>query len=300
MDHLHDVGTDTTGDFTTLGPNPLRPRVSLDVAALTHPGHERQNNEDQFLVAHLRRAVSIEATSLSDADEGRRGSTGHLLLVADGMGGVDGGERASSLAVEILRGFFEEGFRSYLHGSRIDEKAVHRELRSAFEFADRAILHRAAADARFEGMGTTLTMAYLVGPSAHVVHAGDSRAYLYRQGQLTRRTRDHTLVQALVDQGTISPEDARSHPHRNVVTNVLGGPAEGVDPDVFRIDLQDGDVLLLCSDGLTEAVDEAAIAAVLAREPEPSTAAAELIAEALRRGGPDNVTVVLARVRVAL
>jgi protein phosphatase len=297
MDHPHDVGTDTTGDFTTLSPNPLRPRVKLDVAALTHPGLERQNNEDQFLVAHLRRSVSVEATSLP-GDDGYRGCTGHLLLVADGMGGVDGGERASTLAVEILRGFFEEGFRSYLHGSRIDEKAVQRELRSAFEFADRAILHRAAADARFEGMGTTLTMAYLVGPSAHVVHAGDSRAYLYRGGRLARRTRDHTLVQSLVDQGALTPEEARSHPHRNVVTNVLGGPAEGVDPDVFRVDLQDGDVLLLCSDGLTEPVDEAAIAAVLAREPEPGMAAEELIAEALRRGGPDNVTVVLARVRI--
>ncbi len=206
MDH---PSSDTTGDFTALGPNPLRPRVRLDVAAQTHPGLERQNNEDHFLVAHLRRAVSVETTSLSDADDGRRGSTGHLLLVADGMGGVDGGEHASTLAVEALRGFFEEGFRSFLHGSRIDEKAIHRELRSAVELADRIILHRAAADARFEGMGTTLTMAYLVGPTAHVVHAGDSRAYLYRGGQLTRRTRDHTLVQGLVDSGTISPAEAR-------------------------------------------------------------------------------------------
>jgi serine/threonine protein phosphatase PrpC len=295
MDH---PSSDTTGDFTALGPNPFRPRVRLDVAAQTHPGLERQNNEDQFLVAHLRRAVSVEATSLSDTEDGRRGSTGHLLLVADGMGGVDGGERASSLAVEALRGFFEEGFRSYLHGSRIDEKAVHRELRSALEFADRVILHRAAADARFERMGTTLTMAYLVGPSAHIFHAGDSRAYLYRSGRLARRTRDHTLVQALVDQGTISAEEARSHPHRNVVTNVLGGPSEGVDPAIIRIDLEDGDVLLLCSDGLTEPVDDASIAAVLGREPEPRSAVEELVAEALRRGGPDNVTVVLAVVRI--
>ncbi len=147
-------------------------------------------------------------------------------------------------------------------------------------------------------MGTTLTMAYLVGPSAHLVHAGDSRAYLYRSGRLSRRTRDHTLVQALVDQGTISAEDARTHPHRNVVTNVLGGPAEGADPDIIRIDLEDGDVLLLCSDGLTEPVDDDAIAAVLGRDPDPGSAVEELVAEALRRGGPDNVTIVLARVRI--
>src|SRR5262249_15353093 len=141
-------------------------------------------------------------------------------------------------------------------------------------------------------------MAYLVGTVAHIVHAGDSRAYLYRDGELRQLTRDHTLVQALVDGGTISAEDARNHPNRNVVTNVLGGPAEGVEPDVVRLDLVDGDLLLVCSDGLTEPVDDATIAATLAREPEPKRAAEALVAEALRLGGPDNITVVLARVRV--
>ena len=265
---------------------------------MTHPGLERENNEDHFVVARLSRAVAIEVTSLPDPGLACRGDAGHLIVVADGMGGVEGGERASALAVETLRGFFEDGFRSFLHGGHVDEKAIHRELVEGLAHADRVILHRAAVDVRRSGMGTTLTMVYLVDSVAHVVHAGDSRAYLFRDGVLRRLTRDHTLVQALVDQGTLTAEDARSHPHRNVVTNVLGGPAEGVDPDVFRVDLGAGDLLLVCSDGLTEPVDDEAIAATLGRERSPQGAAEALIAEALRRGGPDNVTVVVARVLV--
>ena len=247
----------------------------------------------------MARTVAIEATSLADPGTAcQTGGTGHLLVVADGMGGAEGGERASALAVGALRTFVEDGFRSFLHHGRLEEKAVHRELREAFEHVDRIILHRAATDPKLAGMGTTVTMAYVVGTVAHMVHAGDSRVYLHRGGELRRLTRDHTLVQNLVDHGTITPEDARVHPHRNVVTNVLGGPHEGVDPDVVRIDLGDGDLLILCSDGLTEPVDDAEIAAILGREPEPGRAAEALVAEALRRGGPDNITVVLARVRV--
>ncbi len=299
MDRHRNPSTDTTGDFSTPVAPPGRPTVRLDVAATTHPGLERENNEDHFLVARLTRTVEIEGTSLDAPGTARRGGgSGHLIVVADGMGGVEGGERASALAVETLRAFFEDGFRSFLHRGRVDEKRVHRELRAAFEHADRVILHHAAADARREGMGTTLTMAYLVDSAAHLVHAGDSRAYLHRAGELRRLTRDHTLVQQLVDGGTISPEEARTHPHRNVVTNVLGGPAEGVSPDVFRVDLVDDDLLLVCSDGLTEPVDESTVAAILARESEPRRAAEALVAEALRRGGPDNITVVLARVRI--
>ena len=294
-----DHTNDTTGDYSTLGPSPPRPSVRLDIAALTHPGLERENNEDHFLVARLARTVDIEVTSLAEPGTAGRGDrTGHLIIVADGMGGAEGGEYASALAVETLRSFFEDSFRSFLHRGRVDEKAIHHELTSAFEHADRVILHRAAVDARRDGMGTTLTMAYLVDSTAHIVHAGDSRAYLFRGGQLRRLTRDHSFVQVLIDQGALTPEEARSHPHRNVVTNVLGGPAAGVESDVSRVDLGEGDLLLVCSDGLTEPVDDVAIAAILAREHEPRHVAEALVAEALHRGGPDNITVVLARIRV--
>lgn len=299
MADAHEWPDEPTGEFSTLDRPARRPMAWLDVSALSHPGLERENNEDHFLVARMARTVAIEATSLADPGVAcQAGGTGHLLVVADGMGGAEAGERASALAVGALRTFLEDGFRSFLHRGRLEEKAIHHELREAFEHVDRLIVHRAAADPDLAGMGTTVTMAYLVGTAAHIVHAGDSRAYLLRGGELQQLTRDHTLVQNLVDHGTITPEDARVHPHRNVVTNVLGGPNEGVEPDVVRLDLCDGDLLIVCSDGLTEPVDDAEIAAILAREPEPNRAAEALVAEALRRGGPDNITVILARVRV--
>ena len=126
-------------------------------------------------------------------------------------------------------------------------------------------------------MGTTLTMAYSVGTDLFVAHAGDSRAYLYRAGRLERITSDHTLVQVLVDAGAITPEDAREHPRRHVVTNVVGGPNVGVQVEVHRRSLTDGDILLLCTDGLTEYVPDPEIAEILAQSADPEQAAHRLI-----------------------
>lgn len=147
-------------------------------------------------------------------------------------------------------------------------------------------------------MGTTLTMAYSVGTSLYVVHAGDSRAYLFRQGQLDLLTTDHTLVQMLVDGGALTPEAARSHRRRHVVTNVVGGPRTGVHAEIHRVHLRDGDVVLLCSDGLTGPVPDPEIARLLGEHPDPERAALALRDEALARGGPDNVTAIVARYRV--
>ncbi len=143
-------------------------------------------------------------------------------------------------------------------------------------------------------MGTTLTMAYSVGCDLFVVHAGDSRAYLFRRGELIQLTSDHTLVQALVDGGTLTPEAAKRHKGRNIVTNVVGGPREGVHAEIHKLAVEDGDTLLLCSDGLTEPVNDDRIAEALARHEDPEGACARLVDLALERGGPDNVTVVVA------
>src|SRR5271166_3233474 len=149
------------------------------------------------------------------------------------------------------------------------------------------------------GMGTTLTMAYSVGTDLFVAHAGDSRAYLYRDGQLERITSDHTLVQVLVDVGAITPEDAREHPRRHVVTNVVGGPNVGVQVEVHRRSLTDGDILLLCTDGLTEYVPDPEIAEILAQFEDPEQAAHRLIDVVLSRAAKDNVTVALARFTIS-
>jgi len=303
MTDIPGTDNDSTGEYAELRPGSFPPRVRLEFAALTHPGLARENNEDNFVAARLSRSIAVEAGSLPDPDDGEgpessRPGEGHLILLADGMGGVAGGERASALAVEAVLSFLLHGFRSFLHAERTDEAAVLRELRAGFDRADRIVLDWATSDPTLAGMGTTLTMAYGTSTSLYILHAGDSRAYLHRGGELRQVTTDHTLVQMMLASGTISAEDAKIHPNRNVVTNVIGGPGEGVHAEVIKIDLRDGDLVLLCSDGLTEPVDDPTIAAILAREPDPKAAADALLREALDRGGPDNITLVLALVHV--
>ena len=272
------------------------PQVKIRCGALTHQGKIRTNNEDHYLVARLAKSMKICKTSLSNVGETRfSDEDGHLLVVADGMGGAAAGERASALAVESVEDFALNTLKWFLHMGRSDENKLVDELRQALELADRNVVDEADANARFQGMGTTLTMAYCVGQDLYIVHAGDSRAYLFREGKLDQITRDDTLVQLLVTGGVLSAEDAKTHPRRNVVTNVIGGPSAGVHAEIYKILIQDGDVLMLCSDGLTEPVNDGLIADTLASISDPDASAQKLINLALEHGGPDNVTAVVAR-----
>jgi protein phosphatase len=289
---------DATGEFRT----PVAaggPRVGVTIGARTHSGRVRANNEDQFLVARLAKSMDVCKSSLPD-DGTRHFSTevGHLLVVADGMGGAAAGERASALAVATVEDFALNTLKWFLHLGGTEEHVLLSELRAAIEQADRAVIDRARQEPRLHGMGTTLTMAYGVDDDLFIAHAGDTRAYLFHDGRLQRVTHDHTLVQLLVDHGAISPEEAKGHKRRNVVTNVIGGPGEGVRADVHKLRVHDGDVLLLCSDGLHEPVDEGQIVDVLAGLADPQDACDRLVELALQRGGPDNVTVVVARYHV--
>ena len=203
------------------------------------------------------------------------------MVVADGMGGAAAGEKASALAIATVEDFALNTLKWFFHLGSSEEHALLAELRAGIELADRAVINRARSDPKLHGMGTTLTMAYSVGTDLYVVHAGDTRAYLFHDGELEQVTNDHTLVQILVDHGTITAEAARTHARRNVVTNVVGGPSAGVHAEVHKFRLDDGDVLLLCSDGLTEPVGDAAIARVLGARPTPQTACDALIELAL-------------------
>jgi protein phosphatase len=235
--------------------------VTITTGALTHTGNVRSNNEDHFLVARLAKSMQICQTSLKKSGETRfSDEDGYLLVVADGMGGAAAGERASALAVESVKSFALNTLKWFLHLGKADESVLVSELRQGLELADQVVFDEAESNARFYGMGTTLTMAYSVGRDLYIVHAGDSRAYLFREGSLEQITRDHTLVQLLVSGGVLSPEDAKTHARRNVVTNVIGGPSAGVHAEIHKVRLNDGDVLLLCSDGLTEPVDDRLIA----------------------------------------
>jgi protein phosphatase len=285
---------------TTLD-HPIKGRVRIAFGARSDPGKVRRNNEDHFLVARLAKAMQVSHTSLSDAGATHLSDEeAYLMIVADGMGGAAAGERASALAVETVEHFVLNTLKWFFHLEQGGEAhALFGELRRSLEQADRTVVERARTDPSLHGMGTTLTMAYSVNRDLFVVHAGDSRAYLFRDGELIQLTSDHTLVQVLVDGGAISPEDAKKHRGRNIVTNVVGGPNEGVHAEIHKLTVEDGDRLLLCSDGLTEPVGNDQITEILARHDDPKIACDQLIEQALERGAPDNVTVVLARYTMA-
>jgi serine/threonine protein phosphatase PrpC len=272
------------------------PTALLAVRAfgLTDPGRVRASNEDQFLVADLAKTLHVLNTSLSQPATQQARSRGHVLLVADGMGGHNAGEVASALTVETVEGYVVELLRRFSNLQADDEHGVIHDLREAVWQADARLIEESREHRELKGMGTTLTLAFLSDQRLFVLHAGDSRCYLLRGGKLEQLTEDHTLVAEMVSHGVLRPEEARRHPHRHLVTNVLGGGEAGVRVDVQRVTLEGGDVLLLCTDGLTDMLDDDRIAAILAEQTDPERACRRLVDEANAAGGKDNITVVVA------
>jgi protein phosphatase len=245
--------------------------LGWEVAARSDVGRVRRRNEDSFVT------------------EAERG----VFLVADGMGGHRAGDVASALAAgaarEVLTRAADEGAR----GEAIDEA-----LQLAFDVAQERIARASAADARTQGMGTTLTACVLEpdGSGFHLGHVGDSRAYLWSGGVLRQLTHDHTWVQAQVAAGRLSPALARTHDYAHVLTRVLIGNAREV-PDLVHGPLVPGDLLLLATDGLTGMLDDDALAELLAQPLPLDEIADELIARANAAGGVDNATAVVIRIR---
>jgi serine/threonine protein phosphatase PrpC len=231
----------------------------------------------------------VTAHGRSDVGRVRSGNEDALYLgttlfaVADGMGGHRGGEVASATALGPLAALDGRRFR--------DSEATLAALTEAVVRANREVSLRSSDDPELHGMGTTLTAVHVDDGVAHVVHVGDSRAYLVRRDSVVQLTEDHTLVQALLDQGRITPDQVATHPHRSVITRAIG-VAEDVDVDGLRVTLRDGDRIVLCSDGLSGVVDDATIARTV-REHDPEAAVSALVDAANAAGGPDNVTVVI-------
>lgn len=227
--------------------------MRITAAAATDIGRVREGNEDAFL---------------NDAP---------LFAVADGMGGHQGGEVASRLALETLEVLFKHG-----RGTLADQVRE----------ANRAVFERSGRDAAVAGMGTTLTAAVAEAGRLRLAHVGDSRAYLLRDGELRMLTEDHTLVQRMVERGEITEQEADVHPHRSVLTRALGTEPE-VQIDEGVLDAQDGDRILLCSDGLTGMVPDERIERILRDAAEPRDAVKELVRAANAAGGVDNITVLV-------
>jgi protein phosphatase len=278
-----------------------RPSVQITFGASSHVGKVRPNNEDQYLVARLCKSLQVLHTGLPRPDRVRTSNDeAYIMLVADGMGGAAAGERASALVVEGVETYLLETIKWFFYPDERDDKSRLRDIRLGLEWLDRMVFQEGQSDRSLAGMGTTLTSARSLADEVIIVHVGDSRAYLFRDSGLTQITRDHTLAQMMLDVGMLRPEEAEKHAGRNIMTNVLGGPEPGVSGDVHRIHVVDGDRLLLCTDGLTRLINDDQITAILSQNADPQEACEALIDSALKAGGPDNITVIVASYAVAM
>jgi serine/threonine protein phosphatase PrpC len=269
--------------------------LSVQSFGLTDVGRRRDTNQDQFVTASLMRALWVEQSSIPQSALRYADDRGHVFIVADGMGGANGGEKASAIAVDAMEVFLLNALRWLLALDGSKEASVLRDFKSALLRADACVYAAATQDRGLRGMGTTLTMAYTLDADLFVAHVGDSRCYLLRSGTLLQLTRDDTLVQQMVETGLLTPETAAEHALRHVITNVVGGPSPGLQAEVHHTRLEPGDVLLLCTDGLTGMLPDDRIATVLQACAAPQDACEQLVKLANEQGGTDNVTVVVAR-----
>lgn len=272
------------------------------VSALTDVGRTREHNEDAFLVADLAAPEPIEFPALSDAPGGARpaertcdlSGAGVLMLVADGLGGAAAGEVASHLAARVAHESLRRAFAAPDANPR-DALAVAAALRDAVLAANEAVHRLGHERTELHGMASTITAAYLRDDGVTVAQVGDSRAYVVRKADARQITKDQSLVQRLVDAGEMTPEQAETSVRRNIILQALG-PEATVRVDVTRQTLCRGDLVLLCSDGLSGQLRAGELGAFAARTPEPGALCAALVAAANASGGPDNITVIAARV----
>ena len=286
----------STDPFITIDPSSrffgrVTPVVDVQFGAATHQGLVRSNNEDHYAVVRRFRSREVLLTNMPPDAYPPHEDNVYALAVADGVGGAAFGELASELA---LRTGWELTGRAFKWGFILSEEETKDMIESVKVFVQ--LIHqriKAEATQVARGMGTTLTGALVVGWEAFVVHVGDSRAYLLRERQLYRLTRDQTLAELMVDKGIIASVDQAASRFRSTLISCLGGNYPEVNVETTHVTLQPNDQLLLCTDGLTDMVDEPGIAEILNRPISVQARCEAMIQAALQEGGADNVTVVL-------
>lgn len=294
------ITNDDTASFHPVVDDPLRmfrPRVApvrIEFGAVSHRGKVRPKNEDNYVVVRRSRARTVLMTSLDDNPPYSQDDA-FVMVVADGMGGQAFGEVASSLALRTAWDFATHASSWIMKLNEDELQAVRDRAEACVQLLNRTLLEQAELDPDFAGMGTTLTCAYSMGADLVIVHVGDSRAYVVRGQQVRQITHDHTLAQDLIDAG-MEPDDTIEF--RHLLTNCLGAGSDDVTAEVNIFRLQDGDHLLLCTDGLTDLVTDDEIGQLLSRNDDAQAACQTLVDLALERGGKDNVTVVLARYEI--
>lgn len=265
------------------------------LGAQTNVGCVRTNNEDNFVVsADLNAGEWLLPRDCHTVFT--LGNKGAMLVVADGMGGLDAGEIASRMAVDTMKEFFSAD--KITDEIVKDASTIRKYMYDAVVAADNAIKRKSRGEKGGKSMGTTLVAAWLFDGYANIIWCGDSRGYLFNPvSGLAQVTKDHSYVQELVDSGRLLPEYAFDHPDSNIITRSLGNPQKAANPDFVRLPLQEGEVILLCTDGLNSMLRDEEIEAVMQETSnEIDTCTKALIQGALDLGGHDNVTVVLCQI----
>ena len=284
----------TTQEFV-----PLSSSVRVEVGGRTRCGGRQRQNEDHFLVVRVGREQEVMMSSLAEGDlPNRFEEYGYGLLVADGAGTSGAGGLASRIAVSTLAHLLLHFGKWNL---RIDDQIAGEVLERAemfYQSVAAAVEHRSRASPVLAGMCTTLTAAFSAGSDLFLAHVGHSRGYLFRDGKLTQLTRDHTVEQRLAESGQTMPMPVVAQDLRHILTDAIGGPGGPPLVDLERFSMSDGDCILLCTDGLTNVVDDETIANTLSQPRQMSEQCQALIDQAVQNGGEDDTTVVLAQYRI--
>lgn len=268
----------------------------VDVYGLTHVGLVRKQNQDHFLVGSLRKHLDIHHTSLHDAEQIPVLSErlAYIAMVADGVGGGEGGEEASRLAVEVATQYITSSMDCYYSADARDEDVFFEALQEAAMHCHARVQERAKQEPDWRGMATTLTLWIGVWPWSYLLQVGDSRCYVYRQDRLTQISRDQTLAQDLTDQGVLARSDADNTRWAHVLSSAIGGRQTA--PVVTQIKQAWGSIGLLCSDGLTKHVSDERIAERLHSMTSARQTCEALLQDALDGGGSDNITIIVGRI----
>lgn len=265
----------------------------IEVHGLTHTGRVRKTNQDHFLFGTLHKTLRVRVTSLATPEllELPSERLASLFMVADGVGGSEGGEEASRLALETVSGYMTQAIQCYYGSPTVEDSPFLTAMADAATACHETVLAR-ARELGVRKMSTTLTLGLAVWPRLYLLQIGDSRCYRYREGHLQRLTNDQTMAQALVDCGVLQPDQAQRSPFRHVLASAIGSTAA---PVLGLHDLRHGDVLLACTDGLTRHLSDEAIAGRVGAMTSAAQVCQALVDDALAAGGTDNVTVLVAR-----
>jgi len=287
-----------TAPQTTVPPAALdrKPRdEEIDIYGLTHPGKVRTENQDHFLICALKKQMLVHQTSLPEADHliGEPERLAFLAMVADGVGGGAKGADASRIALEAVTRYVSHSMKIYYALGSGSDREFHEALQQGAHQSHAELLRRGEENPEYRGMATTLTLYFGVWPRAYLLQVGDSRCYVLRRGELIQISRDQTMAQELVDLGVLTRAAAAVTRMAHTLSSSIGGRKTA--PAVTRLDMTWGNVLLLCSDGVTKHVSDERIRQRLRSMTSAKQACEDLLQDALEGGGSDNITVIVGR-----